>query len=56
MAWRDEIYIVTAHPLKFQHDVGKLNCRNHIAIACVAYIVVLAEDATEVTASKKDRS
>jgi hypothetical protein len=51
-----KIYVVASSALKFEHHFGQLVCRCAGAVREMADVVVLAENAAEIAAGKKDRS
>jgi len=57
MTWGgDEIDVVAADPLQFQHDVRQVLVQNLGTPALVGYRPILAEDAAQVAVGKEDGS
>jgi len=54
MCWSDKVYIAASLALKVEHQFAELLGADGLALAEVAYVVVLAEDATEVAAGEED--
>jgi hypothetical protein len=56
MGGSDKIDIMAAHPLESEHDPCQVTESDRVSLPLVGNVVVLAEDASQITMGEKDRS